>query len=276
MAIKELQINPIKIDKLLNKIKDGDIKIPPFQRKFVWNREQIISLLDSIYNDYPIGSILLWSTNELLPATRDIGGFKLPEKKPDYPINYVLDGQQRIASIFGVFCTELEQVESDYDIDIESFNIYFDLDELKFYHCDDLKLDHTNLQLRLLFNNFYFNIEISNFNRYDQEKNKLAVELQSLFQNYEVPTITVTKRDKGEVGIIFERINNTGTTLTTLDLMIAWTWSEDYHLKEQFDEIWDLLEQKGFSGIKEKIILQCASSIIKKYNCYKRNFKFKT
>lgn len=81
MAIKELQINPIKIDKLLNKIKDGDIKIPPFQRKFVWNREQIISLLDSIYNDYPIGSILLWSTNELLPATRDIGGFKLPEKK---------------------------------------------------------------------------------------------------------------------------------------------------------------------------------------------------
>lgn len=150
------------------------------------------------------------------------------------------------------------------------------MDELKFYHCDDLKLDHTNLQLRLLFNNFYFNIEISNFNRYDQEKNKLAVELQSLFQNYEVPTITVTKRDKGEVGIIFERINNTGTTLTTLDLMIAWTWSEDYHLKEQFDEIWDLLEQKGFSGIKEKIILQCASSIIKNNNCYKRNFKFKT
>ena len=55
---------------------------------------------------------------------------------------------------------------------------------------------------------------------------------------------TEAKRKKEEVGIIFERINNTGTKLTTLDLMIAWTWSEDFHLKEKMDEIrrlgWDI------------------------------------
>ena len=88
-----------------------------------------------------------------------------------------------------------------------------------------------------------------------------AVELQSKFQNYEVPIITTYKRKKEEVGIIFERINNTGTRLTTLDLMIAWTWSEDFHLKEKMDEILEILDQKGFGETPDKIILQCLSGI---------------
>lgn len=88
--------------------------------------------------------------------------------------------------------------------------------------------------------------------------------LLSKFQNYEIPVVTTSKRSKGEVGIIFERINNTGTRLTTFDLMIAWTWSEDFHLREKIDDILDILDQKGFGDIDDKIILQCLSAITKK------------
>ena len=59
--------NP-KINNLVNMIAEGGIKIPPLQRPFVWKAYQIIELLESIYNDYPIGSILCWETNEKLAS----------------------------------------------------------------------------------------------------------------------------------------------------------------------------------------------------------------
>ena len=46
---------------LIADIKKGEIKIPQFQRKFVWKDGQALALLDSVANRYPIGSILLLS-----------------------------------------------------------------------------------------------------------------------------------------------------------------------------------------------------------------------
>ena len=46
--------------------------------------------------------------------------------------------------------------------------------------------------------------------------------------------------------------------------MIAWTWSNDFHLREKIDEILESLELKGFGETDEKIILQCLSGIIQK------------
>ena len=76
--------------------------------------------------------------------------------------------------------------------------------------------------------------------------------------------VTTEMRDKAEVGIIFERINSTGTKLSTLDLMIAWTWDETFHLKEAIDEHVEDLNEKGFGDLPDKIILQCLSGIISK------------
>ncbi|MBF2709667.1 DUF262 domain-containing protein [Flavobacterium soyangense] len=49
----ELGSNPKKIDKLINRIKSGDIRIPAFQRSFVWKQNQVIELLDSIISNFP-------------------------------------------------------------------------------------------------------------------------------------------------------------------------------------------------------------------------------
>ena len=66
----EITTGSIKIDRLRNKIIEGNIKIPPFQREFVWKQEQVIELLDSIIKDYPIGSILLWETKALVSHSK--------------------------------------------------------------------------------------------------------------------------------------------------------------------------------------------------------------
>jgi hypothetical protein len=89
-------------------------------------------------------------------------------------------------------------------------------------------------------------------------------QLYAKFNNYEVPIVTITKRSKEEVGIIFERINNTGTKLTTLDLMVAWTWSEEFHLRKEITALLDALDEKGFGQLPEKIVLQCLSAIMEK------------
>lgn len=78
--------------------------------------------MDSIYKKYPFGSLLFWRTREKLKFERDLGPFKLPEPKADYPVDYVLDGQPRITSIFGVFQTDLKMKEGANWLDV-----YFDL-----------------------------------------------------------------------------------------------------------------------------------------------------
>jgi hypothetical protein len=253
----ELSTSPIKIGRLRSKLLDGNIKLPPFQRDFVWKKDQVIDLLDSIKNDYPIGSILLWESKDKLAYQRDIGGYKLPDVEEDYPVNYVLDGQQRITSIFGVFA-EGEIIE-DTLIEQDIFQVFYDLRE-KIFITDKPEDEGAYIPLNILFNNSKFIAHIIDL---DEKARKSATDLQSIFQNYEVPTVTIKKRSKDEVGLIFERINNTGTKLSSLELMIAWTWAEEFNLRDAFENIFDILVEKNFGDIKEKVILQCLGAIIR-------------
>ena len=53
---------PEKITDLAVDVLDGTIRLPKFQRDFVWTRQQVLDLLDSIARGYPIGSFLLWKS----------------------------------------------------------------------------------------------------------------------------------------------------------------------------------------------------------------------
>lgn len=147
----EVITNSVRIDRLRNRIIEGNIKIPPFQRNFVWKQIDVIDLLDSIINDFPIGSILLWETKDNLPAKRNVGGYKLPDPTEDYPINYILDGQQRVTSIFGVFCFDLE--EEDNEIETNMFDIVFDLVDKSFAGQGDINPNNQVIPLKLIFDN---------------------------------------------------------------------------------------------------------------------------
>lgn len=155
----------------------------------------MVSLIDSIYNEYPIGSILLWNSHERLKSTRNIGGFLIPDREPEYPVNYVLDGQQRLATIYAVFCKDRHEApdNNQYNLDPKIFDIYFDLEEEKFAEEEYLIGEHANLKLSSLFDieKFYEEVE-----KLDGNYKKLARKIQSTFQNYEVPVVTTNKRTK--------------------------------------------------------------------------------
>jgi len=90
------------IKDLINDLERGRIRIPSFQRGFVWEPSRVLYFIDSIYKGFPFGSVLLWRTRNPLRTERHLGPYKLRENDPEYPIEYVLDGQQRITSIFGI------------------------------------------------------------------------------------------------------------------------------------------------------------------------------
>ncbi len=271
MSIAKIDPTRERINTLMHDISQGDIKIPAFQRGFVWTQEQVLALIDSIYKGYPIGSMLLWNSKERLKSTRNLGGLLIPERNPDYPVNYVLDGQQRLTTIYGVFCPDkqLDEMADGGSQDPSIFDLYFDLREEEFLSKADLDEMHSslslwstevpcNFKLSTLFDPSEF---VRHLQSIDPKYYDLAAALQNTFQNYEVPVVTIKERSNEEVGTIFERINNTATKLSTLDLMIAWTWSNDFDLREEIREILNTLDEKGFGEIPEKRILQCLSAI---------------
>ena len=67
---------------------------------------------------------MFWRTKTALNTERHLGPYQLPNNDPDYPIDYILDGQQRSTSIFGVFQSALEPIPGE---DQSIFEIYFDL-----------------------------------------------------------------------------------------------------------------------------------------------------
>jgi hypothetical protein len=99
--------DPLYIRKIIEELLSGRVRVPDFQRGFVWDPERVAYLMDSIYKGYPFGSILFWRTRQSLSHERDLGPFPLPSNDPSFPTDYILDGQQRVTSIFGVFQTEI-------------------------------------------------------------------------------------------------------------------------------------------------------------------------
>lgn len=206
MRAPELSTNPEKIDKIIGRINAGDIKIPAFQRAYVWKQSQILDLLDSIVKNYPIGSILLWSTSDKLKHTRNIAGYSIPENPEEYPVNYVLDGQQRVSSIYASFSDKTMQdpQSASYNPNLDLFEIYYSFSKRSFLPKIEVDLTLNDaIYLRHFLNptNFFDSVL-----KLDALYQNDAKELYSKFINYEIPVVTIKNREKSEVGIIFKEL----------------------------------------------------------------------
>src|SRR5437868_12385722 len=103
MSIGSPQPSVLHLVTLFRMITAGEIRIPAFQREFVWKEKQIIELLESVLQGYPIGSILLWAADSKLLNIAPVGATSFPVVEERFPTNYVLDGMQRLSTLYGVF-----------------------------------------------------------------------------------------------------------------------------------------------------------------------------
>ena len=83
---------------LLHYIEIGDIGLPDIQRPFVWTNAKVRDLFDSMYRGFPVGYLLFWE-NGSGNGTREIG---LAGKQHTVPSRLIVDGQQRLTSLYSV------------------------------------------------------------------------------------------------------------------------------------------------------------------------------
>ncbi len=238
---------------LIADIKGGQIKIPQFQRKFVWKEEQAFKLLDSIKNNYPIGSLLIWRTNVKLAAERNIGNFQLPKTDDMMPTDYVLDGQQRITVIYSSIGAP---------DNAGGFSPGYDLANEEFVLLSD-GAGPTIFPLRWIYDTTHMlNFRTALLTRPDGGELQPRLDhLVDAFTKYRIPVVTLKELTIEEVCPIFERINSSGTKLSIYDLMVAATWSERFDLNHHVEAIAESLKGKSFDNIERDTILKCLAAV---------------
>ena len=86
----------MKLSTVLDHIDSGHMALPEFQRGYVWNRDQVRGLFDSLYRRHPVGGLLVWATESRSADHRGEGPLAAGVVK------LLLDGQQRMTSLYGV------------------------------------------------------------------------------------------------------------------------------------------------------------------------------
>jgi len=268
-----LQNTSVKYSDLLSEIETGQVKIPQFQRKFVWNIKDSAKLLDSIIKGYPIGTFIYWRTNERLRSVRNLGNITLPEPKNGEFVNYVLDGQQRLTSLYaalkGVKIGEEDGKTTDYS------QIYIDLSAK-----DDEDIVTTEIEkfspeqiikLTDLMKGGY-----SIFKNYPEEFHEKLDHYKDVLSGYTFSVINLKNAQIDVATEVFTRLNVGGKSLSLFEIMVAKTYhifenkSEDdieekiFDLSVKYEELSSDLSASHYDTIPSATILQVISILLEK------------
>jgi len=86
------------IGQLVSDIQRGTLALPDIQRPFVWKNTKVRDLLDSIFKGFPFGFILTWKN----PGNQEARAIGTSAKGSSLPYALVIDGQQRLTSLYAV------------------------------------------------------------------------------------------------------------------------------------------------------------------------------
>lgn len=211
-----------KISTILDRIDNGSLALPVFQRGYVWNREQVRELFTSLYRDYPVGSLLVWETSS--PDVKIRGD----APKPVSPLQLLLDGQQRMTSLYGVMRGREPHF---FDGNANAFTrLQFHLEDevFKFYQPVKMHNDPLWIDVSTLYQNDTQGIQsiIQSLNEEGIESSQYMdriLNLLSIKSNRDFHEDLVTGEDKtvDVVVEIFNRVNSGGTKLRQGDLALA-------------------------------------------------------
>lgn len=266
-SISTFDITKYPLFDVLKDIKTGRIQLPDFQRDWVWDDTRVRRLLASISLAYPIGAVMMLQQNNQQGQfkPRLLNSVKKPEN--DSPNLLILDGQQRLTTLFMVLLSEQPVMIKDhksqklikkwYYLDIakcldhnsERCNAILPFSEskrLKVFGGEiiDCSTPEKEYEAGLfpLSKTFFLSEWRSKYSRYweyDPQKLELidTLELKVLknFEHYQIPVIQL--RDslpKEAVCQVFEDTNTSGCDLNFFDLMSSSYCAKDFSLRDDW------------------------------------------
>lgn len=243
-------INNWNLNQVFQELEQGNMRIPRFQRAYVWERSKIVKLLNSIYHEFPIGSFFLWEANTQMEGfCRDIIEFGFPTKPAANKFTFILDGQQRITSLY-VALKGKKLGGVDYS------NICFNLDK-RVFKIPTLKTEPNNIPAWKIFQPSEFHRLLVEYSRTDNtELAEALISCNETLNSYPVSIIKSKDMTLDEVVTIFERINQGGKRLSLFDLVHASVWSKDFDLRDRITEFNDEPAIKLWGKIDNEIFTQ--------------------
>ncbi len=237
---REISTRESGIFEFIDGLENSLYLIPPFQREFVWEPCDIIRLWESIFNFYPIGSILCWETDIKLNIHRKPGGAILYDspkaKKADYI--YILDGQQRATSLlFSTGNGTTEKLKNRHKADL---SLFFDCENRNFFFAKEFKRRQRGVDPQFLIplsDLFHKGPSVTStiLKKPGCKKNirDNLQQLQHAVNNYRLPLTFIRGFDIPAVSKIYELINREGKALKSIDIMIARTFRNYQYLVEE-------------------------------------------
>ena len=266
----EFQAVQHSVDKLVQWIRSGRLALPDFQRDFVWNPSRVVELLDSVARQWPIGSLLLLSGPQPFGIRAIAGAPELKGSDLDY---YILDGQQRLTSLYHAvgdvsdYCyfidfAALLRDEDEY-IRWEKRNVFMrKYPDLRSRASESIALVKDVWELDA----FYAWVEMISDHRlqraYVSLREKRLGGLQA--RVYKLMAIELDQEIQVEaLARIFETLNRTGVRLNAFDLMVAMLYPTGFHLRDKWEEAklnHEILDQYDVDPIE---VLKLAALLIR-------------
>lgn len=208
-------VNNYSVENIISWISSGEITIPEMQRPFVWDTSKVRDLVDSLYQGYPVGYIIIWKNPDV--KLKD-GTFSVGKK-------IVIDGQQRITSLTAAIAGK-EVINQNYKkIRIKiAFNPI--KEKLEVFNPaigkDSKFIDDIAELFKPGFSDFNLSIEYAKMNGVDpSDINKTITKLKSITGN-SIGVIDLNQDLSIEtVTDIFIRINSKGTVLSQADFAMS-------------------------------------------------------
>ena len=259
---------PKQFSSLMEDISSGRLKIPQFQRDFVWEIKKSASLLDSIVKGYPVGAFIFWKTKERLRYVKNIGDLSLPETEKGDFVNFILDGQQRITSIFAALKGETIKRSDGQVEDFSAIFVDLEADEDEKIVTTEIegKDQHQLIKLRTLLYG-----GLTSLSSYDTKYHQKLEEYKKRIESYNYSVIQVNDVPIDVATEIFTRVNVGGKPLSPFEIMVAKTYDHDrnFDLSEKFEELIARLEEVHYETMSNSTVLQIISLIIAK-ECKKK------
>lgn len=271
MDIASFTTNPRSLEDLLKEAQNGKIQLPDFQRSWVWDEDRIIDLLSSVSRAFPIGAIMTLKTGgEVNFHPRPVQGVE--EKTQFPPEELLLDGQQRITSIYQVAMRgeivetttiKHKKIERWFYVDIrKAIDPTIDKNEAIFSVPPSKKLKASEKWPQGLdlttqtqeFENLIFPLSMTfewsawqtplitflNENgRFGELWTDIIVPFEEqfikVFKGYNVPVISLGKTTSKEaVCTVFEKVNTGGKALDAFELVTAMYAAEGHKLRDDW------------------------------------------
>ena len=273
--MKSIIVQELKINRLQKQLEKYIFAIPKFQRDFVWNIKKAVQLVDSIYNNYPIGTIMIWDSPKKNSFSLNHELTALPSYNPkNQRIYFIIDGQQRLSVIYRI--SKGESIKNSLGKMVDFGNIYFSLEKNsgnRFFHYKSPDLDYYVNLYDVLSPHWR-----SKFSNYPLYKIKEIKNCRDRILNYKVFFEKFYTNQVDEVRDTFIRINSLGTKVSSADK--AFARATEFNLKNRifsvingFPESFRLIRKeallnvipliKGMNQIGERALNQVINKIEK-------------